>query len=810
MTENGISNGIPIVANGTGTFNNSTGNAHHWSQLINSGLQGTGIMFTDSANQLLYAFDSMAGEFTGALYASTSVPVIELDPVTSAGSVSFTSPLDLTWYGAVATFNGANPICANNGNSGLWPIVEQPPSVNIVPVSSGAPWIDVSPPADPVGTSVTVSGGGFIPNSPITITYNGNTVATTTSTTYGTIPSGTTFVIPSSSPGSYTISAIDTSSNSASANFTVTLYPMETIAFQLSGISSDVGSTSIITIDSIQYPFSTHPILFSWEAGTTHTISASSTVAAGTGKQYIWASWSDGGAQTHNYTVPTSSATVSATYTTQYQVTFNYQVSGGGSPTAPSVTYYQSGSQLSTTAGPSATVWVDSGSTYTYTNNPLTGSGASERWYASSSISGTISSSLTINPAYYHQYLMTLSYSVSGGGSPTAPTLTSTQFGGAYTPTLTGSATGYWLDNGASWSVANPLGGSSGTERWYTGQSASGTVSATTTIAFVYNHQYQVTFDASSNVKGDSSTTIVTVAGTSYNYAQLPYTNWFNAGSLTYSYSSPIGSSSNSTTGYFWSSTSGLGQTLQSNTFTVSGTGTVTATYTNQLLPTFGIDANCIGYGSISSSGASPITTTSMTAQTNELIMIVITQGNSGSSSIRTFALTDSFSSHLTYTQKGSTVSSGSNAEAISVYYAVTDSSHTGSFTITVTPSSYNRNFDVLVFGITGANTASPFDSNAVLPRTNSNTGTSTPTVTGISTSNANDMILAFEGQLSSTTQTAGSPFQSIASLLRNSNGEGCNVQYEIVTQTQTNISAQFGQSVSNWVMVVNAVKRAW
>jgi hypothetical protein len=355
--------------------------------------------------------------------------------------------------------------------------------------------------------------------------------------------------------------------------------------------------------------------------------------------------------------------------------------------------------------------------------------------------------------------------------------------------------------------VTNPLGGSSGTERWYTGQSASGTVSATATIAFVYNHQYQVTFDASSNVKGDSSTTIVTVAGTSYNYAQLPYTNWFNAGSLTYSYSSPIGSSSNSTTGYFWSSTSGLGQTLQSNTFTVSGTGTVTATYTTR---TFGIDTNCIGYGSISSSGSSPITTTSMTAQASELIMIVITQGNSGSSSIRTFSLTDSFGSHLTYTQKGSTVSSGSNAEAISVYYAVTDSSHTGSFTITVTPSSYTRNFDVLVFGITGANTASPFDSNVALPRTNSNTGTSTPTVTGISTSNANDMIIAFEGQLSSTAQTASSPFQSIASLLRNSNGEGCNVQYEIVTQTQTNISTQFGQSVSNWVMIVNAVKRAW
>jgi hypothetical protein len=199
-----------------------------------------------------------------------------------------------------------------------------------------------------------------------------------------------------------------------------------------------------------------------------------------------------------------------------------------------------------------------------------------------------------------------------------------------------------------------------------------------------------------------------------------------------------------------------------------------------------------------------------MTAQANELIMIVITQGHSGSTNIRTFSLSDSFSSHLAYTQRGSTLSSGSNAEAISVYYAVTDSSHTGSFTITVTPSNYNRNFDVLVFGITGANTTSPFDSNGALPKTASNTGSSTPTVTGVSTSNANDMLLAFEGQLSSTNQTANSPFQSTASLLCNSNGEGCNVEYEIVTQTQTNISAQFGQSVSNWVVIGDAVQRAW
>ena len=199
LTENGTLNGLPIVANGTGTFSNSTGNAHHWSQLINNvTLQGTGIMFTDSANQQLYAFDSMASKFTGALYVNSSAvpPVIELDPVTSVGSVSFTSALDLTWSGAVDTFNGINPIYANNGTSGSWPVVEQPPSITIIPQSSAATSIAISPSIGPAGTLITISGGGYIPNSQIKITFNGTSIVTTTATAYGEIPSGIVFVIP--------------------------------------------------------------------------------------------------------------------------------------------------------------------------------------------------------------------------------------------------------------------------------------------------------------------------------------------------------------------------------------------------------------------------------------------------------------------------------------------------------------------------------------------------------------------------------------------------------------------------------------
>jgi hypothetical protein len=129
QTENGISGGFPVVQSGTGTFYNSSSVwQHHWSQII-SGTRGAGIMFTDEANKMLYAFDSSATK-TGAVKVGTQT--IELLPVTRS-SVSFTSAKDVTWYGAVATFDGTKPIYQEQGGdkTGLWITVEYPPTITI-------------------------------------------------------------------------------------------------------------------------------------------------------------------------------------------------------------------------------------------------------------------------------------------------------------------------------------------------------------------------------------------------------------------------------------------------------------------------------------------------------------------------------------------------------------------------------------------------------------------------------------------------------------------------------------------------------
>lgn len=133
QTENGTASGYPIVSSGTGLFYNFSGIwAHHWSQINISGTRGTGIMFTDSANQMLYFFDSIAGNKTGALRADYASRAIELLPVAMTPA-NFTYALDVTWHGAVVTFDGTTPIYKEEGGvkTGLWIIVEYPPTVTV-------------------------------------------------------------------------------------------------------------------------------------------------------------------------------------------------------------------------------------------------------------------------------------------------------------------------------------------------------------------------------------------------------------------------------------------------------------------------------------------------------------------------------------------------------------------------------------------------------------------------------------------------------------------------------------------------------
>ncbi|MCL4339702.1 MAG: hypothetical protein M1388_01070 [Thaumarchaeota archaeon] len=272
----------------------------------------------------------------------------------------------------------------------------------------------------------------------------------------------------------------------------------------------------------------------------------------------------------------TSAGTVDPAYYNQYYVPVSYSIVDGGTGySAPTLTYYSFGTSTPYTMTTTATsLWMDANS-WSVTN-PLTGSGSTERWETNAVVSGTISGTSPIDPAYYNQYYITLSYAVIGGGTGySAPTATGSEYGSSYSPTLTTTATGYWFDATGSVTFTNPLGGSSSSERWDT-IIASEPATASGTFIIDYYNQYTLTasYSVSGGGSGYSAPTLTTTEfGSSYTPAltitATPY--WIDSGS-SWSLPNPLSGSSSSERWDTSATTSG----------TVSSASTISPQYYNQ------------------------------------------------------------------------------------------------------------------------------------------------------------------------------------------------------------------------------------
>jgi hypothetical protein len=163
-------------------------------------------------------------------------------------------------------------------------------------------------------------------------------------------------------------------------------------------------------------------------------------------------------------------------------------------------------------------------------------------------LSGSASAPSTLVFTFYHQFLETLSYSVSGGGvgySP--PVFTANQFGVSVSQVLTTTPAAGWFDANSVWVVTNPLSGSTTSEGWYTSQAASGTISGAATRAFTYTHQFSETL--SYVVVGGGSPTVPGFTANRFGKSvkqtltSLPTGYWFDAGSA-WSVTNPLSGSS--------------------------------------------------------------------------------------------------------------------------------------------------------------------------------------------------------------------------------------------------------------------------
>jgi uncharacterized repeat protein (TIGR02543 family) len=124
-----------------------------------------------------------------------------------------------------------------------------------------------------------------------------------------------------------------------------------------------------IIVDSSTY---TAPHTFDWNPDSSHTLSVASPQSGSSGTRYVYSSWSDGGAQTHAITAPSSSTTYTATFSTQYELTITSSPLDGGT-VAPSPMGDQSGTACVTSVGVVCAGYYSSDASVTLTATPSNG-----------------------------------------------------------------------------------------------------------------------------------------------------------------------------------------------------------------------------------------------------------------------------------------------------------------------------------------------------------------------------------------------------------------------------------------------------
>ena len=132
------------------------------------------------------------------------------------------------------------------------------------------------------------------------------------------------------------------------------------VTFSQTGVDSSAGSNTVLTVGSTNYAYNALPSSVYVDSGT--TFSWVSPVSGGSGKQFVQTGSSGSS--------PISAAgTYSATYKTQYQVTFANQVSIVQLPER----FLQSAQPHTLTHSyHRPTLWVDSGTTYSFSTSVTT------------------------------------------------------------------------------------------------------------------------------------------------------------------------------------------------------------------------------------------------------------------------------------------------------------------------------------------------------------------------------------------------------------------------------------------------------
>ena len=209
------------------------------------------------------------------------------------------------------------------------------------------------------------------------------------------------------------------------------------------------------------------------------------------------------------------------------------------------------------------------------------------------------------------------------------------------------------------------------------------------------------------------------------------------------------------------------------------------------------------------SSGTTVVSPTFTTTNATDVIVAAVyTENTTAASTITTTSIT---ATGLTFSGSARGSVTGGAFDNLSYWWAPTTSTFSGA--VTAHLSGTPDDAIIIVFAVSGANTSSPWDSNASLPASTHATTNVAPSVSGITTSNANDMLLAFSGMPNQVvTQTAGAMGGTTGTLINTVMSSGANTEgaeERVVSATQSSISVAFVGSASGakgWSIIADAI----
>lgn len=502
---------------------------------------------------------------------------------------------------------------------------------------------NVSPTSAAPGQTITISGdiNPSRPGSTVTLRFTKPDASTFTVTTVTDSSSHYTYPLTSTELGQWSVVASWLGDPAYEGDSSPTRLfnianPVNVI------ITSSPEGSGFISVDGTAI---TTPQTFSWIPGTIHTLTAIQYKTISTDSRYSWASWSDTGALSHSYMV-NSPATVTATYNTQYQVTFtrgNLDSSSTGTVvtivdgSTTTRTYSQLGSS-------GYQVWLNSGATYTYAD-PASSSTTGRR-FDLTSVSGPaspIAGAGTITPTYQVQYRLIM----AANAGTTTPAVGETWYNSGLPVTITATPPSTVPGERYNWNGWTGSGIGS-----YSGPNNPQTITMNDAISETasWTHQYQATF-ASNPPEGGTTTP----SGT----------QWVNAGNIAIS--------ATANPGYAFTSWTASGPITVVNptTASINGPGgTLTAQFTRS------VSYLSAGSGSASTTNPTPGYPTLLQSGDLILLQVVVTDSSTNPTTPTGFT--------LLYGPDQSGTSDNDYKVRQFIYYKFSAGTETGTITVTI------------------------------------------------------------------------------------------------------------------------------